>query len=557
MRSRKKLKPLPAWMIWANPILKRYARSRLRPASFGVALLMTILLAGFFFFLARESTARSIQNPIDVGRMPLIPLLILQGLILFGLGTGQAAAGITTEADEGVIDYQRLAPMTPFAKVLGYLFGLPIREWILFLATLPFTGYSIWKGQVPINGVLQLYAVFFMAAILYHLTGVLAGSVMKNRRWAFLTSTGLVMFLYLIIPQAAKFGLVYLKYVTIYPVFNEVYPSLIPRPLGDAAEVFNTIIPPAKFFGLNFPQYVFTLISQGVLSLAMVMMLWRRWRKADCHLLGKFAATGLFGWLQMMLLGNALPLMDSGDLFPSRELDRRFGRLINPDIQFWSPKTWEATVMIGIYGLVTLASLWWLTFIISSDLHGQVRGWRRARKLGNQKLPLLSDAATSVPWVIAMSLMGAAGWFIFGRALINSHWYPELSLLVVTPVAMFSILICGGLGMAALLESVGRKVTGLVVILGGILPVMLGVILAVSSDDFVALAVWLAGICPVSWPIYGSGVFLSEEGMPRDVARAIPNAFWFWQGVGAILTVWLLSKLRIARKKISDSSKEF
>lgn len=544
-------------MIWANPILKRYARSRLRPASFGVALLMTILLAGFFFFLARESTARSIQNPIDVGRMPLIPLLILQGLILFGLGTGQAAAGITTEADEGVLDYQRLAPMTPFAKVLGYLFGLPIREWILFLATLPFTGYSIWKGQVPISGVLQLYAVFFMAAILYHLTGVLAGSVMKNRRWAFLTSTGLVMFLYLIIPQAAKFGLVYLKYVTIYPVFNEVYPSLIPRPLGDAAEVFNTIIPPAKFFGLNFPQYVFTLISQGVLSLAMVMMLWRRWRKADCHLLGKFASTGLFGWLQMMLLGNALPLMDSGDLFPSRELDRRFGRLINPDIQFWSPKTWEATVMIGIYGLVTLASLWWLTFIISSDLHGQVRGWRRARKLGNPKLPLLSDAATSVPWVIAMSMMGAAGWFIFGRALINSHWYPELSLLVVTPVAMFSILICGGLGMAALLESVGRKVTGLVVILGGILPVMLGVILAVSSDDFVALAVWLAGICPVSWPIYGSGVFLSEEGMPRDVARAIPNAFWFWQGVGAILTVWLLSKLRIARKKISDSSREF
>jgi hypothetical protein len=447
--------------------------------------------------------------------------------------------------------------MTPFTKVLGYLFGLPIREWILFLATLPFTGYSVWKGQVPLNGVLQLYAVFFMAAILYHLTGLLAGSVMKNRRWAFLTSTGLVMVLYLIIPQAAKFGLVYLKYVTIYPVFNEVYPSLIPRPLGDAAEVFNTIIPPAKFFGLNFPQYVFTLISQGVLSLAMVMMLWRRWRKADCHLLGKLAATGLFGWLQMMLLGNALPLMDSGDLFPSRELDRRFGRLINPDIQFWSPKTWEATVMIGIYGLVTLASLWWLTFIISADLHSQVRGWRRARKLGNPVLPLLSDAATSVPWVLTMSVMGAAGWFIFGKALIGSHWYPELSLLVVTPVAMFSILACGGLGMAALLESIGRKVTGLVVILGGILPVMLGVILAVSSDDFVALAVWLAGICPVSWPIYGSGVFLSEEGMPRDVARAIPNAFWFWQGVGAILTVWLLSKLRIARKKISDSSKKF
>jgi hypothetical protein len=215
----KKLKPLPAWIIWKNPILKRYARSRLRPASLGVALLMTILVAGFFFFLAREGTARSIKNPIDIARMPLIPLLVIQGLILFGLGTGQAAAGITTEADEGVIDYQRLAPMSPLAKVLGYLLGLPIREWILFLATMPFTCYSVWKGQVPVAGILQLYAVFLMAAILYHLTGVLAGSVMKNRRWAFLTSTGLVVILYLIIPQAAKFGLVYLRYGTIYPVF--------------------------------------------------------------------------------------------------------------------------------------------------------------------------------------------------------------------------------------------------------------------------------------------------------------------------------------------------
>jgi hypothetical protein len=170
---------------------------------------------------------------------------------------------------------------------------------------------------------------------------------------------------------------------------------------------------------------------------------------------------------------------------------------------------------------------------------------------------VLSDAATSVPWLVAMSLIGAAGWFVFGKALTDSHWYPELSLLMVTPVAMLAILLCGGLGMAALLESVGRKVTGLVVILGGILPLMLGVILAVSSDDFVALAVWLAGMCPLTWPVFGSGVFLPQEGMPRDVARAVPNAFGFWLFVGGILTVWLLTKLKEARGKISERSKEF
>ncbi|MFT6177980.1 MAG: hypothetical protein ACJAQT_000632 [Akkermansiaceae bacterium] len=556
MNESKKLKPLPAWKIWANPIVRRYARSRLRPASFGVMLLLTVLVAGFFFFVTREGSARTMRNAVDIARMPLIPLLVIQGLILFGLGTGQTSSGMTAEADEGVIDYQRLAPMTPLAKVVGYLFGLPIREWLLFLATMPFTVWSVWKGEVPIPGMVQLYAVFVMAAILYHLTGVLAGSVMKNRRWAFLASTGMVVLLYIVIPQASKFGLVYLKYVTIYPVFQEVYPTLIARPMGELAAIYQSLTPDARFFGLNFPQYVFTLISQAVLSFAMAMMLWRRWRKAECHLLGKVAATGLFGWLQLMLLGNALPLITSGDLFPSREFSRRFGQMMNPTSAGWKPEPWEAVVMIGLYGLMTLAILWWLTFLITPEIHAQVRGWRRARKFGNSRLPFLSDAATSAPWTLAMALMGAFGWFVFANSLIESHWYPDLTLIALTPLGMVLVLGCGGLGLQALLESVGRKNTGIVAIMVGIVPIMLAVIMGVSRDDLIAPAVWMGGICPVSWPVYGSGVFLSQEGMPRDVARATPYAFWFCLGVSALVVVWLLFKLHDSRKRISEASKE-
>ena len=50
---------------------------------------------------------------------------------------------MTAERDEGVIDYQRLIPMSPLSKVLGYLFGLPVREYVMFLATLPFTGWAL------------------------------------------------------------------------------------------------------------------------------------------------------------------------------------------------------------------------------------------------------------------------------------------------------------------------------------------------------------------------------------------------------------------------------
>ena len=64
---------------------------------------------------------------------------------MFVLGTAQVAGGMTAETDEAVIDYQRLIPMSPFSKVAGYLFGLPVREYAMCFATLPFTAWALWR----------------------------------------------------------------------------------------------------------------------------------------------------------------------------------------------------------------------------------------------------------------------------------------------------------------------------------------------------------------------------------------------------------------------------
>jgi hypothetical protein len=192
----KRDRPPPIWKIWANPLVRRYAQSRLRMVDFGVRALLVLLIAGFIFSAIRGGGHRTNVDPIDLARIPLIPLLFLQGFILFVFATGQVAGGMTSEADEGVLDYQRLAPMTPLAKVVGYLFGLPIREWALFAMTLPLSFYSLWKGQVPLMVGVQLYGVFIVAGILHHLTGLVAGTVIRNRRFAFLGSIALVLLLY-------------------------------------------------------------------------------------------------------------------------------------------------------------------------------------------------------------------------------------------------------------------------------------------------------------------------------------------------------------------------
>ena len=189
-----------------------------------------MLIAAFLFCISRATGQyRANLNLVDAERTAFIPLLVFQALVLFILGTAQVAGGMTAESDEGVIDYQRLIPMTPLSKVFGYLFGLPVREYAMVFATLPFTAWVVWRGEIASNVWLPLYLVFFSSALTYHLTGLVAGTVVKNRRWAFLVSMGLVLCLYTVIPQRARFGLVFFTYLTITPVFEECLPGILPQ----------------------------------------------------------------------------------------------------------------------------------------------------------------------------------------------------------------------------------------------------------------------------------------------------------------------------------------
>lgn len=541
----------PLWKIWANPIVRRYARSRLRPRSLGVALLATLMFASFLFFIVRAGADHWDLSRSDLARTPLIPLLVLQGLILFVLATGQMAAGITGEADEGVIDYQRLAPMTPMAKVLGYLFGLPLREYILFLATMPFSIWSMVVGQVPLLIGLQLYGVFMVAAVLYHLTGLMSGTVVKNRRWAFLSSMGVVFLLYTVVPQAANMGLVYFRYVTIEPVFIECLPHLLPRDAGAVARTWDNFAPTAKFFDLDLPQAAFTVVTQVVLILAMVVMLWRRWYRAESHLMGKVGAVGLFAWIQIMLLGNALPLISSGEVFPSNN-SSKWMKSMGRD---WYPDAEETVGMTGAYGVVTLLILWLMVSFITPNRDRQIRGWRRARKLGQARLSPGSDPSTSTPWVFAMVVIGAGGWFWFSKEVVESTWFPGASLPSTALAAYVCALATAGFGFQFVLEGLGARAAGLCTLLAGIAPLLLGVIFMVSSDRMIPLGIWTAGISPVVGPLYGSGAALHGSDLPPELARGIPRAFWFWQLVAFWLVVDLTFRLRKSRKEIAERSR--
>jgi hypothetical protein len=531
------------WKIWSNPIFRRYCQSRLRFHGLGITLLVVVLIAGFIVGMSNSISMRIELGVVDAARTGIIFLLIVQGIILFILGTAQVSGGMTAERDEGVIDYQRLIPMTPLAKVLGYVFGLPIREYAAFAITLPFTAWSLWRGQVAWTSWLPLYAAVFTSTLLYHFTGLVTGTVVKNRRWAFLASIGLVFSLYTVIPQLAKFGLVFFKYLTIYPVFEESLPGFLPTTWGSFLRAWERLAPTVRFFGLDFSEIVFTTFSQGGLILTFVIMLCRKWKRAEAHLLGKIWATGFFIWIQFLLLGNALPLIDPGLLFPSRGF-MGVARLT----RLWRPDPMEAVGMSGIYGLVALGLIFVLGGIITPSAENQLRGWRRARKQGRSSLPHLADATTGFWWVLVMAVTGAAGWFLFTGALVESHWFAGHALPLRTFWYFLAVMLAGGLGFTTLLEAKGGRVVGIATILVGVFPVMVGSVLGALPYRLASLGVWIAGLSPVTLPGYAASSLLSISELPQELARPVPRAFQFWLMVALLVTVWLIFQLWTMRR---------
>ena len=535
-----------AWNVWRNPIFRRYCQSRLRLRGVGVGLLITVLIAGFIVAMGSSIGMHSLMTPVDAARTGIIPLFFMQCVILFILGTAQVAGGMTAERDEGVIDYQRLIPMSPLSKVIGYLFGLPVREYVMFLGTLPFTAWALWRGQVAWTVWAPLYLIVMTSTALYHFTGLLTGTVARNRRWAFLASIGLVFCLYTIIPQMAKFGLVFFKYLTITPVLEESLSGILPVSAGAIVRAGQRLAPTVKFFNLDFSEVVFTLFSQGGLILTFIIMLCRKWRRAEAHLLGKVWAAGFFVWIQTLLLGNALPLIEPGNLFPSRGFYRMVRVL--PD---WAPKPGEAVLLSGIYGLVTLLLIFVLAGIITPSADHQLRGWRRARKQGESSLPHLADASTGFWFVGVMALAGAAGWFLFTRALVESRWFPGHQVPLHVLGYFTLVMVTGAIGFQALLEAKGGRVVGLTAIFVGVVPIMAGAVFS-PSDRLIPAAAWLIGISPMSMPFYAPGTLLSLSELPAAAARAVPRAFHFWLFVSVLVSVWLSVRLWVSRKRMAE-----
>ena len=99
-----------------------------------------------------------------------------------------------------------------------------------------------------------------------------------------------------------------------------------------------------------------------------------------------------------------------------------------------------------------------------------------------------------------------------------------------------------------LLEAKGGRTVFLSLIFILVLPLMVASILMGAADRFAPIALWIAGISPLSLPALCAANHLSIADFPFILSRAIPGAYIFWQVVYLITVISLLKTLWRTRK---------
>lgn len=369
------------WRIHQNPLFIKSVRSRLRKKHAIGWSVFTFTISLFIFMVAYVGPVqRNALVAHDAAGTCLLTLLIVQGIILMLLGTGSIAHGISNEREMGLVDYQRLTPMRRFDKILGYLFGLPIREYLMFAVTVPFVLLTAYGGRVSPLGLGRLYLVFFALVIVYHLTGFVVGMVATRPRRAAWFSRLTIVCLYIVLPQVAAFGFTIFGYLTLFPTGFDVAQA----EWGYGQDESWTSMP---FFGAELDPTIFTLALQFMLGATFVAILHRKWLHDKAHALSKWQSVVVFCAIQVLILGSLSPLL----IDPTRLFAMSFALEQN------SPYEALAGVYYVYWGLSSAVAMIILNTITPAP-HGMIEGMRRARKLSKKRPGLNEDQASSL-WV--------------------------------------------------------------------------------------------------------------------------------------------------------------
>lgn len=541
------------WNLFVNPIFVLNMRIRLRSRQAVAWGIIALTIAAFIFFgVYLTGVERGISTEV-AAKSAMVPLFILQGIILMLLGTGNVASGMALERDNGTLNFQRMTPMSAASKIVGYLFGLPIRQYMMFLLTMPFVIAAVILGKVAVHKVLHFYLVFLTTVWLYHMIGMVSGMITPKARRVGMLAMVAIVILYWIMPQLSSLGFTFFGFVTVIPTFQVLLASeLTTSPLAAQRLTESGVLrswEELQFFQLPVHPTVYTLVIQGVLLLTCFVIVYRKWHREDNHLLSKGYALGLFVWLQFFLLGSLWPFLSQHKKLMG--ILKKLGKM--------SPQAYSNVILYAFFFLSGMVGLW-LVYVTTPTWFKQIKAWRRAKKRKESGVSLWSDGASSVWLVVGFVLLTGLTYFFLLRLMGSSSRFfssfPPLSKSIVLPLLFAGFL----MSMQGLRERLERKGFLFALFLLWIVPVFVAVIM-MSAFRLYIPAAYVGIVTPMASFVYALqhlNIDLLTKFAVSGYREHVPRLAWLsvcFHGGLAVAALWFLTQKRQRLQKLEEGAR--
>ena len=350
-----------AALVWDNPLFIKHTRASLRtpqilPAMIGVALVAVCLC---YFGIMQDQAAEMLGC-----------LIAGQGVLLLLLGSSKVISSVTQARDSGVLDFHRISPQSPAALTLGFLLGGPIREYLLFACTLPFSVVLAIQAHLSGPDWLTIECELLVVALLYHTMAMIVGLSMPTK------SANSVIALYFFLHVMAQ----------IIPVVSylTVLPTVITAMTRTSA--FPMFSEWGWFMGVQLSPFVVSLLHQLPLLAFLFVAAMRKTRRPLAPPFSKLTAVAFYATVAVLGLGEVAP---------------------HPSSSPWST---------GMFGIGEIALLYALAlagvclcFTITPSAGEFLKGLRQARKLGQSRLSVWSDLAANETALALLALVCALG----------------------------------------------------------------------------------------------------------------------------------------------------
>ncbi len=563
--------------IFENPLFIKQVRVRLRlklALAWGVLYLMFV---GFVYLMAYLLVDKLPDfSELNPSRAAFFALFVLQCVIMMGFGTHAVAWGIAYERSKGLIDYQRMTPMSPASKIVGYMFGLPVREYFLFLLTLPFVLFSMIQGEIALWDMMRLYAVLFTSVWVYHLTGIVVGMVAEKPWRAAMAAPTIVFSLYVMLPFLSVAGVDFLDYMTVRPAMKVYISEYLPG-IASALETLKMFGKGDYFGGTTFEHVghvifyeyeigstLFSLMLQGALLSVLGVIVYRKWVDEDNLPFSKWLTVIFFGFVQFLILGGYWQFFTNGEMVEDKCLRWEHAVKENNLFEGFNGESALFMMLMYTYLFASMTMHLMMVYVSSPCKYLYARGIRYARKKGLHYVPMFSDGSSSFGFgMVNIAIVSFVYYKMVSMAQLSGLYFGEdvtgsagSAMVLYLPLIGFVLV---GLYTQALGEIIGHRPFSFLLCLFWVGPLFYFALSGIAKDEITEHGVMMGSFSPIVGGAYVVvGMFEAEviELQGRNVPLYIDESLWVLLGVSGVLAVGSVVWLFLRQSRIREAEYE-